>query len=155
MFCAVQPCNTSSTVGAGSVASCLTPAASVFCTLLARQSVCTGGQSPALHRGNVEICRRWRRQEGEGACLKWVVSFRLTAELAVCREEREQSSPDNDNTLYICRPGQCQRRNCGGSDGNRTSIYRDSFDFNKTVELTAWAPVSLQSNWPIYPIRHL
>lgn len=44
MFCAVQPCNTSSTVGAGSVASCLTPAASVFCTLLARQSVCTGGQ---------------------------------------------------------------------------------------------------------------
>lgn len=78
-----------------------------------------------------------RRGGGEGACLKWVVSFRLTAELAVCREEREQSSPDNDNTLYICRPGQCQRRNCGGSDGNRTSIYRDSFDFNKTVELTA------------------
>lgn len=48
--------------------------------------------------------------------------------------------------LYICRPGQCQRRNCGGSDGNRTSIYRDSFNFNKTVELTARAPVSLQSN---------
>lgn len=141
MFCAVQPCNTSSTVGAGSVASCLTPAASVFCTLLARQSVCTGGGGRAQHC--IEATWRsvgddgGRRGGGEGACLKWVVSFRLTAEPAVCREEREQSSPDNDNTLYICRPGQCQRRNCGGSDGNRTSIYRDSFNFNKTVELTA------------------
>lgn len=114
MFCAVQPCNTSSTVGAGSVASCPTPAASVFCTLLARQSVCTGG-------GRAQHCieATWisvgddggRRGGGEGACLKWVVSFRLTAEPAVCREE--QSSPDNElhaRTLHM-QPG--QRRNCG------------------------------------------
>lgn len=45
-----------------------------------------------------------RRGGGEGACLKWVVSFRLTAEPAVCREEREQSSPDNElhaHTLHM------------------------------------------------------
>lgn len=51
------------------------------------------------------------------------------------------------HVLYIC--------SLDGVRGVTVGLrwQQDSFNFNKKVELTA--PVSLQSNRPIYPIRHL
>lgn len=151
MFCAVQPCNTSSTVGAGSVASCPTPAASVFCTLLARQSVCTGGGAePSTASRQRGYLSEMTAAGGAGAKERVLNGlFRsdsLQSPLCAGRSRAAQITSCM-HVLYIC--------SLDGVRGVTVGLrwQQDSFNFNKKVELTA--PVSLQSNRPIYPIRHL